>query len=135
MRASLYKNSKTIRALTMATRTANTTVNGDTVDRLQGGAGDYRSTLFVIFNGTLTDGTVTWVVQDSDDGSAWGTPAAGDVLGTAPVVASTADDSVNEVGYVGTKRYARLTATMAGATSGGTYGAVAVLYGTAGWKR
>lgn len=136
MRRSLYKYSKTVRALTATGAKVTATYNGDTVDRNQGGAGDYHSVLFVVLTGTVTDGTHVFTVQDSDDGTAWATPAGTfDVNGTLPSLALTDDDVVKEFGYAGPKRYVRLVLTTAGTTTGAIVGAVAILYGTAGWRR
>lgn len=133
MRRTLYKNTLSVRALTSAARSAATTVNGDTVDRYQtsGGRGNYHGgVLFVVTTGAVTDGTHTFAVQDSDDGSSWAAAAASDVQGTAPVLTSTSDDVVLDVGYTGTKRYCRLTVTTAGATTGGIFSASAILVGS-----
>lgn len=132
MRTTLYKNGLGVRALTVATRSAAATVNGDTIDRYQAGGtrGNYHGgVLFIVLTGTATDGTHTFAVQDSDDGSSWAAAAASDVQGTAPVLTSASDDITADVGYCGVKRYCRLTVTTAGATTGANFGAVAYLYG------
>lgn len=125
MRTSIYRESMSVLALTSATRT-NGTVTGSTVDR--GGNGD-PSVLFVITTAAVTDGSHTFTVQDSDDGTTWAAAAAGDVQGTAPVVNSTKANTVLDVGYRGIRRYCRLSVTTSGATTGGVYSAAAVLYG------
>lgn len=125
MRTSLYRESMSVLALTSGTRT-NGTVNGTTVDRA--GLGD-PSVLFVVTTAAVTDGTHTFTVQDSDDGTTWAAAAAGDVQGTAPVVNSTKANTVLDVGYRGSRRYCRLSVTTSGATTGGVYSAAAVLYG------
>jgi hypothetical protein len=130
MRTSIYRKSKSVRALPTALRNANAAVNGDTIDRYQTTGPEYRTVLFVLQSGTLTDGSVVWSVEDSDDGSTWGAPATGNIQGTAPTWAATVDDTTADVGYSGAKRYCRIVATQSGATTGGTYGAAAVLYGT-----
>lgn len=121
MRTSIYRESMSAMALTSGTRT-NGTVNGTTVDRVAD-----CSVLFVVTTGAVTDGTHTFTVQDSDDGTTWATAA--DVQGTAPVVNSTKANSVIDVGYRGPKRFCRLSVTTTGATTGGVYSAAAVLYG------
>lgn len=128
MRRSLYKKSLSVRALIAVLRTANATVNGDTVDRWQGGAQEYRTVLFVCYTGLVTDGTWTFAVQESPDNSVWTAPAADAVHGTAPVFISTSDDVVADVGYAGMMRYCRLTLTSTGSTTGALVGASAVLY-------
>lgn len=130
MRTSIYRKSKAVRAMTTAVRNANAAVNGDTIDRYQTSGPEYRSVLFVLYSGTLTDGSVVWSVEDSDNGSSWAAAASTEIQGTAPTWAATVDDTTADVGYSGAKRYCRIVATQSGATTGGTYGASAVLYGT-----
>lgn len=125
MNRTVYSTTQTFQHVTQAART-NGTVNGTTVDRMALAAG-YQSMMFVIQTGTLTDGTATVVLQDSDDGSAWATAATADTQGTVPTIAATADNVIYEVGYKGTKRYVRLSITSAGTTTGGIFGAVVVL--------
>lgn len=130
MRTSIYRKSKSVRAMATALRNGNAATNGDTIDRYQTSGPEYRSVLFVLYSATLTDGSVVWSVEDSDDGDTWDTPASGEVQGTAPTWSATADDTTADVGYSGRKRFCRVVATQSGATTGGTYGASAVLYGT-----
>lgn len=131
MRTSIYHKSKSVPALTSVARTGTgSPFAGTTVDRYTAGVTEYRTLMFVILAGTITDGTHTFAVQDSDDNSSWGTPAAGEVQGAAPVLDSTSSNKVFDVGYSGAKRYARLQVTVATATTGGIYSAAAVLYGT-----
>jgi hypothetical protein len=113
-----------------ATRSDNSATNGDTVDRYQTTGPEYRTVLFVLHSATLTDGSVAWSVQDSDDGTNWAAPDTGSVQGTPPTWAATADNITADVGYSGARRYCRIVATQSGATTGGTFGASAVLYGT-----
>lgn len=129
MRTSVYRKSKSVLALASAAR-VNGTVNGVTVDRYQAGATEYRTMLFVIVTGTITDGSHAFTVQDSDDNSTWGAAATSEVQGTAPTLVAANDDTVLEVGYTGAKRYARLSVVTSGATTGGVFSAAAVLYGT-----
>jgi len=126
MKDSLYDDTIVRPALAIATRTANTAVNGLTVDMTYQ-KNMFRSIMFVIQTGTVTDGTTTFTMQDSDDGSGWTAVNSAFVQGTLPVVTSTNDDIVYEVGYTGERRYVRLVATQAGATSGATIGALAIL--------
>ncbi len=78
----------------------------------------------VCFNvGVITDGTHTPKVQESADNSAFTDVAAGDLNGSFAALAS----AVNQrVGYKGTKQYVRAVSTVAGATTGGVYGATVV---------
>lgn len=131
MRTSIYHKSKSVPALNSLARTGTgSPFAGTTVDRYTAGATEYRTLMFVIQAATITDGTHAFVVQDSDDNSSWGTPAAGEVQGTQPTLSSTDSNKTVDIGYSGAKRYARLQVTVATATTGGIYGAVAVLHGT-----
>lgn len=104
--------------VTIAAAAITSTVNGETVD-LQG----FNSAAVIITPGTITDGTHTPTVEESDDGSAWSTVDAGDLVGSLSALAS---DTVQKVGYKGNKRYIRVKSTVAGATNGGVYSALVV---------
>lgn len=127
-RETLYNKILARLSLTVALRSANATVNGTTVDRADptGGYDGFNSAMAVVLTGTITDGTHTVILQDSDDGSVWNTPAAEHLQGSAVVTAAD-DNAVFELGYTGSKRYLRLSVTTAGATTGGTFGGVIVL--------
>jgi hypothetical protein len=73
--------------------------------------------------GTITDGTHTPKLQESDNNSTWSDVAAADQAGTLAALASNVNQ---KVGYLGTKRYVRAVSTVAGATTGGVYSAIAV---------
>lgn len=125
----LYHKSLSVMALTSGTRT-NGTVNGAGVDRYQADAGEYRTVLFVVSTGTVTDGSHAVTVQESDDNSLWTAAPASVVQGGAPTITNADSDSVFDVGYVGVARYVRLQVVTSGATSGGVLSAAAVLHGT-----
>jgi hypothetical protein len=128
MRSTLYSHSLVRVALTSATRT-NGTVNGTTVD-LGVFGNDFRSVLFVVHTGTVTDGSHAITVQDSPDGSAWAAVDPAYIQGSLPTITGSNDDTLFEIGYIpGTKQYVRLVATTSGATTGGVFAAVAVLSG------
>ncbi len=114
-----YNKVSPVVAAKMATRTAN--VTGEVVD-LAG----YDSVTFVVMSGTLTDGTYTTALKESDDGSTFTTVDSSQILGGNVSFAATDDDTVKKLGYVGGKRYVRLDITVSGATSGGVIGAIAV---------
>lgn len=111
--------------LAVATRT-NGTVNGTAVDRAEDNS-MYQSAVVLVHAGTITDATHTIEVQDSDDGTTF-TAVADELLqGAEPAIGASDDNKLYEIGYLGAKRYLRAAVTTAGATSGGTYGAVVVL--------
>lgn len=114
----LYNITGADQSLAPAARTAST--DGSGVD-LQG----WQSATALIDAGAWTDGTHTFEVQESDDNSTFTAVADGDLIGTEPVIDAGADGSqIYRVGYIGNKRYVRVSVTVSGATSGAVYGAL-----------
>lgn len=111
-------------SLAPATRTAD--ADGTSVDRAQNGD-SFQSALVVVATGTITDGTHTIEVQESDDDATFTAVADDDLQGTEPEIGSDDDNTVFEIGYIGTARFLRVSVTAAGTTSGGDYTAVVVL--------
>lgn len=127
MRESLYTKGLARVALTSGTRT-NGTVTGPAIDSGIFG-NDFRTVFFVVLTGTVTDGSHAVTVQDSADGSTgWNAVDAGTLSGTVPTIGGPDDDTVFQFAHVLQKQYVRLSVTTSGATTGGVYGAVAVLY-------
>lgn len=127
MRRSVYNDCVARPALTVALR-PNGAVNGLTIDKMYNNNA-FRSAMFIIHSGTLTDGSVAVTMQDSPDNSTWTAVDASYIQGALPTIAPTDDDKTFEVGYTGPQRYVRLVATTSGATTGGTFGATCVLWG------
>jgi hypothetical protein len=98
-----------------------TTFNSASVDMQ-----DFRSLVFLLHVGVLTDGTFTPKLEESDDDSTFTDVAAADVEGT---LAAAADGVSQYVGYKGVKRYARLTVTVTGSPSTGCVLGVAGIAG------
>lgn len=117
-------------ALAVAAR-LNGTANGVTIDRTDptGGTDSTTSALLVVFAGTITDGSHAVTVQVSDDGSAWSAAPIENLQGSLPTITATDDDRLFEIGYTGPRRYLRVVVTTTGATTGGVFGAVAILGG------
>lgn len=130
-KSTLYNDVLARNSLNVATRTANTTVNGTGVDKADpsGGVDGFTTCLMLVVAGGITDGTHTVIIQDSDDNSTFGAAAAGDIQGGPIALTSANANTVSEIGYTGLKRYVRASVTTAGATAGGTYGAVFILGG------
>ena len=100
-----------------------TTTTGTAVDTR-----DYDSVVVAIHYGTITDGTFTPSLQESDDNSTFTTVAAGDYQGTLTAGTSSADETVVRLGYIGNKRYVRPVLTASGTPStGGEFSAVVIL--------
>lgn len=119
-----YSNLLVKNTLTPAARTA--TANGTTVDRAEDSS-MFQDALVVIAVGTVTDGTHTFEVQDSEDNSSWAAVADAYLQGSEPAVITSNDETVYEIGYKGLKRYLRVAVTVATATTGGVYGATVIL--------
>jgi len=95
----------------------------------------YRSLEFVINVGTLADTNATFTVlveegaeSDLSDNSA---VADVDLLGVEAAATGASftfadDDTIERIGYIGTKRYVRLTITPAGNTGAADLGVVAI---------
>lgn len=112
----LKSNIDQVQSLAPAARTAS--ANGTGAD-LRGYDG-----ATVLFNvGTITDGTHTPSVEESDDNTTFSAVAAADLIGSLSALASS---TPQRVGYRGTKRYIRAVSTVAGATTGGVYAATVV---------
>jgi hypothetical protein len=105
-------------ALAPAART-NGTVNGSDIDR-----SNFESVTATVHFGTWTDGTHTPKMQEADDNGsgapgAYGDVAAGDLIQSFAAVSSApGSNTVQEVGYKGTKKWVRLVMTTSGATTG-----------------
>ncbi len=117
-------------ALPAVART-NGVANGTTVD-LGIYGNDFNSALFVVNVGTITDGNHVLKLQDSPDGTTWTDVDAAHTQTVAggPTVTLTSANSnqVASLGYLGGQNeYVRIVATTSGATTGGVFGAVAVL--------
>lgn len=122
----LYSNILVKQTLTVAARTDGT-VAGTAVDRAEDDS-FYQSAVVVVHTGTITDGTHTIEIQDSDaSGSGFVAVADEYLQGTEPAVVAANDNVLYEIGYLGPKRYVKAVVVTTGATSGGTFGATVIL--------
>lgn len=121
----LHNNIKEEVALNITAISSDTTTDGNIID-LQG----YGSVEFIIQSGTLTDGTYTPLIEDGDDSGLSDAAAVADasLLGTeaAAAFAATDDNSITKIGYIGSKRYVRLSIVSGSTSSGGTVSAVSI---------
>jgi hypothetical protein len=115
---------KGVMALTSRAITTNTTNTGVSID-LTG----FNSAGFYIFSGTVTDGVFTLLIEDSDDNTNWTTVNNSNLNKTIASATFTApDDNVcKSIGYIGSKRYVKLSLVSTSVTTGGTFVAVAFL--------
>jgi len=113
----LKNNLLSAASLNPAARTA--TANGAAADMI---TGDGLCSI-TVFNGTITDGTHTITVQESDD-SAFTSPSAVTLLDSLTALTSgVAAGTIQRAKFQRSKRYVRAVTTVAGATTGGVYGA------------
>ena len=86
---------------------------GEIIDTL-----DFESLEYVIQTGTITVGTVSFVLEEGDDSGLSDAAAvsADETLGALTGFLVTDDDSTKRVGSIGKKRYQRLSLQPAGAT-------------------
>lgn len=105
----------------------NTAAVGTVIDRL-----GFDSLTYLILTGTLADADATFAVllEESDEDNANFTAVAdGDLIGTEAAAGfNYADDGeARKLGYIGHKRYTRLTVTPTGNSGSAPIGACAVL--------
>ncbi len=110
-------------ALAIAAITTDTTTAGITIDTM-----GYEGLEFVLQSGTVTDGAYAVSIQEGDesDMSDAATVTAELILGDADFALAD-DDTAKRIGSAGKKRYQRLSITSTATSSGGTFGAVAIL--------
>lgn len=124
----LHNNIKRVVAVSPKTSVGNEALVGGIID-LAG----YQSCEFVIATGVKTDGTITPSLEEGDDSGLadTGAVAAADLLGTIADAtfadAAAGSESVKTFGYRGSKRYVRLTLTIASNAGSCPVGAVADL--------
>lgn len=124
----LHNNIEVRRAISPTRATDNTALVSQIIDRA-----NFESLEFVIATGTLADADATFTVLVEEDSQAnMATPTAvadADLLGTetGASFAYNHDDQVRKIGYIGAKRYVRLTITPANNTGNADISAVAVL--------
>lgn len=104
---------KVIKSLPPAATTDGTRT-GTTVDLL-----GYSSAMVVVDPGTRTDGVHTPSLLESDDDSAYTAVGAGDLQGSFAAVASNA---MQQVGYIGSKRYLQAKLVTTGSSTGAVVG-------------
>jgi hypothetical protein len=101
-----------------------TTTVGNIID-----SAGFGSLVLTLVTGTVTDGDYTLVVEHGDDSalSDATTATAADLVGGLPSFTADTDDNLAKaVGYVGKKRYVRVSIVSANTTSGAFIGVVAI---------
>lgn len=117
MERDLHNNVSGAIALAVQNITTNTTTAGAIIDSL-----GFESLEFFITSGTITDGAYALLLQESDDSGMAGatTVSAENTLGSVTGFVAADDNVVKRVGYIGKKRYVRLSIVSTGVTTGGT---------------
>lgn len=127
MRHDLFNNVKVVNALDVQTISSNTTTAGDIID-----TAGFESAVFGIHTGTVTDGDYAILLEHGDNSSltdAVAVPDA-DLIGTEAGASFTADgddNKVSKVGYIGIKRYVRMSIVSANTSSGAVVGGYCIL--------
>jgi len=119
----LKNDIKILNALNIATISTNTTTAGVEIDT-QG----FESVTFEIITGARTDGTVTPLIQETDvSGSYSGSVDDDNLIGLEADEAINSANARSKIGYVGSKRYLKLSLVSTAVTTGLTAGASVIL--------
>lgn len=122
MKKDLKNSIDVAQSLAPAART--TSANGTGVD-----LSCYNSAVIVFHPGTVTDGTHTPSVEESDSsGSGYTAVDSSQLIGS---LAAMSSNTIQRVGYIGTKRYVRAVITVAGSPSTGAVASASVIRGDA----
>lgn len=98
------------------------TANGAAVD-LTG----YQAAAMIVYVGAYTNGTHTPTLEHSDDGTSFVATTAADLDGSFTAISSAGGaNSVQRVGYRGSKRYLRAVMTVAAGATGAASAALIV---------
>jgi hypothetical protein len=124
----LHNNIDVRRAISPVVATDDTAIVSQIID-----CAGFDGVEFAIITGTLADADATFaVLVEHDDASNLATAAAvadSQLLGTEAGASFTfaADNVTKKIGYIGTKRYVRLTITPTGNTGNAPVAAVAIM--------
>ena len=119
----LKNDIKIVNALNIASITTNTTTVGVEVDTL-----GFESVTIEVIVGARTDGTVTPLLQETDvEGSYSGSVADEDLIGLEADAALSLLNTRSRFGYIGKKRYVRLSLVSTSVTTGLTAGGSVIL--------
>lgn len=122
MTQDLYSKLEPVIAVNTQTISNSSTVAGNEIDT-QG----YQGMIITLQTGTLSDGTYTLLIQDKDEGGSYADVSDTYLLGTEAGTALTGSNKVSSIGYIGQKRYVKVSIVASGLSSGGVVGAIANL--------
>ncbi len=116
----------------LAPAVRNAGANGASVDRYQNGG--YAALTLMLLPGTWTDGSHSFVIQESSDNATWTTVAPADLIagpgagaGVFVAITSAPTEVHQRLDYIGRLRYVRVVSTDSGATGAG-YAIVGLLF-------
>ena len=119
----LKNDIKIVNGVNITSITTNTTTAGVEVDT-QG----YESVTIEVITGARTDGTVTPLLQESDVTATYsGSVADEDLIGLEADAALSALNARSRFGYIGKKRYIKVSLVSTSVTTGLTAGASVIL--------
>jgi len=113
---------KPVKALNIAVINSNATTAGNSIDLI-----GFEACTFVVELGARTDGTFLPLIQDSDDNSSFVNVDDQFLIGTEAEASLNTSNTVKSIGYVGKKRYVKLSLVSSAVTSGATASATAIL--------
>ena len=113
---------KSIFAVNPTAISSNGTTAGNVID-----LANFNSLTFDVFVGNRTDGTFTPLVQHSDNGTDFIDVADDFLIETEIATAISTANTIKSIGYVGGKRYIKLSIVASVITTGATAGALAIL--------
>jgi len=119
----IHNNKKVNNALDIAAISSDTTTVGDIIDMQ-----DFDSVEFLLQTGAFSDGNYEPLIEDGEDsGLSDAVPVVDDqLLGTEAAAALAGANLVSKIGYIGFKRFVRLSVVSTGTTSGATVGSMAI---------
>ena len=119
----MHHHTKQLAGLTSQTIATDTTTAGEIID-----TAGFTALEFFLLSGTVTDGAYAVSLQHGDDSGLSDVTAvsAEETLGDADFALAD-DDTAKRIGYIGKKRYVRLSVVSTATTSGGVFAGVAVL--------
>lgn len=117
-----YHDCQVTSAFNSATISSDTTTNGVIVD-----TAGFEALTFSVQSGAITDGAYTVTMSHGDDSSLSDADAvpSDEVLGSI-AFALAEDNTAKRIGYIGKKRYVRISIVSTSTTSGGVFAATAI---------
>jgi hypothetical protein len=113
---------KPVKALNIGLINSNTTTIGNSIDLV-----GFEACTFVVELGARSDGTFLPIIQDSDDNVSFTDVIDQFLIGTEAEAQINTANTIKTIGYVGKKRYVKLSLVSTSVTTGATASATAIL--------